>query len=363
MNPRPPLPTIDAAEYAAIEQRFAQLLGAPSLFVLQGEAMIPLEAVARSIGRPGSRALNIVTGPYGEAFGHWLTEQGVEVENLRVPFNRAVRIEEVEEAFGNGNHFDVVSVVHAEAATGATNPLEQIAALARSAGAISVVDAVASVGADPLAIEAWGLDITIVSAQKALGGPAGVTGVAISDAGWAAIAANPTAPRNSALSLLDWREQWLTSDHAALPSIPNHLETLALGETLDAVELEGLANVIARHAASRDAARRGVRALDLKVWVENDDEAAAVATTVTVPEGIAVSELVAAARASVISGRTPIVGPAPGSLSAQAMRIGHTGLRATVEDVLIAVEALGLGLQSLGIDCDLGEAAKATVAS
>ncbi len=65
--------------------------------------------------------------------------------------------------------FDVVSVVHSEAATGATNPLDEIAALARSKGAISVVDAVASVGAEPLEIEAWALDITVVSAQKALG--------------------------------------------------------------------------------------------------------------------------------------------------------------------------------------------------
>ena len=100
---------------------------------------------------------------------------------------------------------------------------------------ISVVDAVASVGAEPLEIEAWALDITVVSAQKALGGPAGVTGVAISDAGWAAISANPSAPRNSALSLLDWRQQWLATDHEFLPTIPNHLEMLALGETLDGV--------------------------------------------------------------------------------------------------------------------------------
>ncbi|HEY5010374.1 MAG TPA: hypothetical protein VIH73_04400, partial [Acidimicrobiales bacterium] len=63
---------MSAQRYAAIEDRFARFLQAPGLFLLQGEAMIPLEAVARSIGRPGSRALNIVTGPYGEGFGRWL---------------------------------------------------------------------------------------------------------------------------------------------------------------------------------------------------------------------------------------------------------------------------------------------------
>ncbi len=122
-----------------------------------------------------------------------------------------------------------------------------------------------------------------------------MTGVAISDAGWAAISANPSAPRNSALSLLDWRQQWLATDHEFLPTIPNHLEMLALGETLDGVGTEGLANVIARHGAARDACRRGIRALGLDLWVENDSDAAAVATTVTVPEGVAVKELVAAA--------------------------------------------------------------------
>jgi aspartate aminotransferase-like enzyme len=352
---------ISAHIYAEIEQRFAQLLETPGLFLLQGEAMIALEAVARGVGRPGSRALNIVTGPYGEAFGHWLTQQGVTVENLAVPFNRAVSVEEVQEALSGEEHFDVISVVHAEAATGAVNDLKGIAELARGVGALTVVDAVASVGAEPLEIEAWGLDVTVVSAQKALGGPAGVTGVAISEAGWSAIAANPTAPRNSVLSLLDWREQWLQSDRTTLPAIPNHLETKALDEAISRVSEEGLLNVIARHAAARDACRRGVRALGLAPWVEVDDEAAAVATTVTVPEHVSVDELVVAALASVNGGLSPVVSAAPGSLSKQALRLSHTGPRATIAEVLSAVAALGLGLTSLGVACDIGVATAAVL--
>jgi aspartate aminotransferase-like enzyme len=349
------LPTlVEARDYAAIEQRFAQLLHAPQLLLLQGEAMISLEAAARSIGRPGSRALNIVTGPYGQTFGHWLAQQDVEVENLTVPFNRAVSMEEVHEALSTGDRFDVVSVVHAEAATGVVNALAEIAALARRAGALTVVDAVASVGAETLEIEGWGLDVTVVSAQKALGGPAGVTGVAISEAGWAAIAANPVAPRDSVLSLLDWRERWLGSDRAILPTIPNHLETLALDGALSRVADEGLDRVIARHLTARDACRRGVRALGLAPWVHADDQAAAIATTIAVPEGISADELVFAALVAADGGLSPSIGVAPGPLRKQALRIGHTGPRATAADVLSALAALGLGLSSLGFDCDLG---------
>jgi aspartate aminotransferase-like enzyme len=352
---------ISPQRYAAIEQRFARLLSAPGLFLLQGEAMIALEAVARGVGRPGSRALNIVTGPYGQGFGNWLSQQGVMVENLVVPFDRAVAVDEVREALAGAEPFDVVSVVHAEAATGAVNNLERIAALARDTGALTVVDAVASVGADPLAIEGWGLDVAVVSAQKALGGPAGVTGVVISEAGWSTITANPNAPRNSMLSLLDWREFWLETDRTALPAIPNHLETSALDEALSRVEDEGLAHVIARHAAVRDACRRGVRALGLSLWVVNDDDAAAVATTVTVPEGIASVELVAAVMSAADGGLTPIISVAPGSLRQRALRISHTGPRATTSDVLAAVAALGLGLQSLGVTCNIGAATEAVL--
>jgi aspartate aminotransferase-like enzyme len=363
MNDTRVLPTIDAQRYSEIEERFAQLLGAPSLFLLQGEAMISLEAVARSIGRPESRALNIVTGPYGEDFGHLLEQLGVTVRTLAVPFNRAASLDEVREVLTKGNRFDFVCVVHAEAATGAVNDLADIAVLARAAGALTVVDAVASVGAEPLDIESWGLDVTVVSAQKALGGPAGVTGVAISDAAWSAMSSNPVAPRDSVLSLLDWRDRWLESDRTVLPTIPNHLETLALDEALSRVATEGLAQVIARHVAARDACRRGIRALGLAPWVESDEEAAAVATTVAVPDRVSSNELIVTARRALDDGLTPIVNVAPGALSARALRIGHTGPRATIADVLAAVASLGLGLRALGFPCDVGAATSAVLES
>jgi aspartate aminotransferase-like enzyme len=351
---------VDASTYASIERRFAKLLTTPDLFLLQGEAIVALEAVARGFGRPGSHALNIVTGPYGLVFGNWLERQGSKVENLTVPFNRAVSIVEVREALARES-FDVVSVVHAEAATGVVNRLEEIAAEVHRAGALIVVDAVASVGAESLGIDDWGLDATVVSAQKALGGPAGVTGVAISDAGWNAIAANSSAPRDSFLSLLDWRDQWLTGDRSVLPLIANHLETRALDTTIDAVEQEGLSNVIARHVAARDACRRGLRALGVAPWVQSDAEAAAVATTLAPPGNIAAQSLLDASRENAHGSLTSLVTLAPGPLSSEALRISHTGPRASITDVLSTIAALGLGLQSLGVKCDVGSALAAVL--
>ena len=84
MNTGEPYPTVLAAQYAEVEDRFASILGAPGLFVTQGEALVALEAVARGIGGPACHALNVVTGPYGAGFGRWLEQQGATVENLVV---------------------------------------------------------------------------------------------------------------------------------------------------------------------------------------------------------------------------------------------------------------------------------------
>jgi len=358
---------VGADEYRDIEERFAKLLGIPSMFVLQGEAILALEAVARGVGRPGVRVLNIVTGHYGEGFGRWLAEQGAQVEDLAVTFDRGMPAAtvraELDAAVHDGRPYGIVSLVHAEAATGAVNPLAEIVAAASAVGALTIVDAVASVGAEPVDVVGLGIDICVLSASKALAGPAGVAGVSISDAGWRAIESNPSAPRHSVLSLLDWRDQWLETDHVVLPVIPGHLETRALGLSVEAVASEGLDRVIARHRLARDNVRAGVRALGCELWVIDDAEAAAVATTVAVPKDIAPSQLVAAARAAGGGSLGHIVGVAPASLSTKAIRVVHTGARATTADAANAVAAIGLALKTLGVPSELEAGVAAALGS
>ena len=357
-QPREIVP-VGAEEYAEIADRFSRLLATERDFLLlQGEAVLALEAAARGLGRPGSRVLNLVTGPYGAALGDWFRQAGASVDELVVPFDSAVGAEAVVEALGSGGH-DLVSVVHAEAATGAVNPLAAIAAAARAAGALIFVDAVASVGAEPLEIDAWGLDLVVVSAQKALAGPTGASGVVVGPRAWQRLEDNPTAPRRSILSLLDWREAWLGSERRVLPLIPHHVETRLLGAALEAARREGIAAIIARHAAARDASRRGLRALGVEPWVADDRAAAAVATTVRLPANLSAPALLDALGRS---GIRSTLASAPGPLAPRALRIGHSGLRARPEEVIAALAALAFGLRAVGIETDVGSAIEAALA-
>ncbi|KPC81565.1 MULTISPECIES: pyridoxal-phosphate-dependent aminotransferase family protein [Streptomyces] len=350
------LAPLTAARFAAIERRVAALLATgQDVVIMQGEALLPLEGCIRGGARPGSTALNIVTGPYGQTFGNWLRDCGAEVVDLAVPFHSAVTAGQVERALSEHPEIDFVSLVHAEAATGNTNPVAEIGEVVRAHGALFMVDAVASVGAEPLLVDAWGVDLCVIGAQKAMGGPAGVSAVSVSPRAWERMAANPQAPRQSYLSLLDWKARWIDGGRRALPHAPAQLEMLALDACLERIETDGLDTVMARHASAAAAARAGATALGggLEPYVLDAADAAPVATTLRTPVGVDAAELVADALAADPS--LPLIAGG-GALSKEMIRVNHYGVDATRDAVLSSLAALGAALARAGRDTDVAAA-------
>ncbi|QLE73027.1 alanine--glyoxylate aminotransferase family protein [Streptomyces rectiverticillatus] len=342
------LAPLGAGHFARIEDKIAALMRTRETVVtMQGEALLPLEAAIRSAVRPGSTALNIITGPYGETFGGWLRSCGAEVVTVSAPFSGAVGADQVAEALRANPAIDFVSLVHAEAATGNTNPVAEIGEVVRAHGALLMLDAVASVAAEPLLTDEWGVDLCVIGGQKAMAGPAGVSVVSVSARAWERIAANEQAPRRSYLSLLDWKERWIDGGRTALPHAPAQLEMLALEQAADRIAEDGPEAVMARHRAAAAATRAGARALGggLSPYVVRDEDAAPVATTLRAPGGKDARDVVAAALAADAS--VPVQAAA-GPLAKEMIRVNHYGLDADREVVLASLAALGEGLRALG---------------
>ncbi|MFD8272558.1 pyridoxal-phosphate-dependent aminotransferase family protein [Streptomyces flaveolus] len=354
------LAPLSAARFAAIEDRVARLLGTrQDVLITQGEALLPLEGAIRGCAGPDTVALNVVTGPYGQTFGNWLRDCGATVHDLAVPFHTAVTADLVRQAFAEHPEIDFVSLVHAEAATGNTNPVAEIGEVVREHGALLYLDAVASVGAEPVLPDAWGVDLCVIGAQKAMGGPAGVSAVSVSERAWARMAANPGAPRRSYLSLLDWKERWIDGGRKALLHAPAQLEMLALEACVERIEAEGLDTVMARHASAAAATRAGALALGggLEPYVYEAREAAPVATTLRVPSELDASELVARALAS--DPALPLAAGG-GALAKEMVRVNHYGPDATRGAVQGCLAALGAALAEKGFTTD-PEAARRAV--
>ena len=352
-NPLLDSPPFPADGYGPLADRIGSLLKTKNdVLLVQGEAIIALEATATSLARPGLKAINVVTSPYGTLFGAWLRQGGASVSDVSAEPGLPVTVEAVEAAFRAQPDTAILAIVHAESASGILNPLPEIAARAKAHGAIIVVDAVASVGGHALDVDALGLDIVVIGAQKSLGGSAGLSALSVSPAAWTLIE-RPGGPQQSILSLLDLKHLWLDRGRPALPGMPSALEFHALAAALDRVETEGLSALIARHSQAGRASRAGVAALGLPLWVE-ERHASNLVTAVRLPEGIESHALLAA-----LAPFNTIIGPGVGPTANHLVRLNHTGPRARFDVVIADILALGHALQELGYRADLGAASAA----
>jgi pyridoxamine--pyruvate transaminase len=358
---RPILHHLDPA-FGAFYQQTAELLQRAfeteqSPVILQGEAVVALEAAAASLIGAQDVVLNLVSGMFGRGYGDWARRYAREVIEIEVPFNSAVPPASVAEAFARRPDITVVSVVHCETPSGTVNDLDAIAAVVAEHGALLIVDAVSSFGGMRCDFTAWQADLVVTAPQKCLGGPPGLSLVHVSDAAWAHMAANPAAPRGSVLSILDWRDAHLAN--RPFPFTPSVSDIYGLHACLEQYLREGAEAVRQRHRDAARAARAGAEALGLTLWAQEPAIRSDTVTAVQVPTGIDERAVRAHARAE--SG--VMLSGGQGDLAGQVFQIGHMGPSAYPLSPVIAVTALGRALRALGVKTDIGAGVEAAVAA
>jgi pyridoxamine--pyruvate transaminase len=338
------------------EAKVGQVFGTENEIVLmQGEAVLGLEAAARSLVRPGAHVLNLVSGVFGKGMGYWLKGFGAEVHELEVPYNEAIDPDDVAGFLDEHPDVELLCVVHSETPSGTFNDCSRIGPIARSRGVLTLVDCVSSLGGMPVEPDRWQLDVCVAGPQKCLGGPPGMSLIAVSPQAWAAIERNPAAPRASFLSLLDWRDQW--HGQGRFPYTPSVSDIHGVEAACDQVLEEGLAASIARHESAAKACRAGAVAMGLRLWPKTEEIAAPCVTAVAVPEPLdheVVRDHIRAHFGVMISS-----GQGAGNL----VRIGHMGPTASVLHPLVGLMALGKGLADLGAQVRVGAGIEAALAA
>src|SRR5436305_3455769 len=252
------------------EQKLAEIfLTGNDVLLMQGEAVLGLEAAARALVRPGTPVLNLVQGVFGKGMSYWLKDFGAELHELEVPYNDSIDPADVERYLDEHPEIEVVAVVHSETPSGTMHDLAEIGPLAKAHDALTLVDCVSSLGGIEFRTDDWQLDVCVAAAQKCLGGPPGISLMTVSAAAWEAIRANPAAPRASFLSMLDWKEQWLQG--GKFPFTPSVSDMHGIEAACDELLDEGLEASIARHDLSAHACRTGVKAMGLELWPRSEE--------------------------------------------------------------------------------------------
>ncbi len=337
------------------ERKVAQVLAtANEVILMQGEAVLGLEAAARALVRPGMPVLNLVSGVFGKGMGYWLKDFGAELHELEVAYNDAVDPADVARFLDEHPEIELLTVVHSETPSGTLHDVARIGPIAKAHGVLTLVDCVSSVGGIEFRPDEWQLDLCVAGPQKCLGGPPGMSLVSVSGDAWAAIERNPSAPRASFLSLLDWREQW--HGQGKFPFTPSVVDVHGVEAACDELLEEGLEASIARHDLAARACRAGVRAMGLELWPRSDEISAACVTAIAVPNGLTDEQVRAHARERygvMISG-----GQGAGNL----VRIGHMGPTARSLHPVVGLTAVGGTVADLGAPVSVGEGVEAALA-
>ena len=309
------------------------------------------ESSVANLLSPGEKVLAVSHGNFGTRWQKMAAAFGCDVVELTYDWGTAPRAEDVSRVLAESGA-KVALLVHSETSTGVVSDIRSLAAACNDAGAISVVDAISSLGAVPLESDAWGIDVVVTGSQKALMTPPGLAFASVSDRAFAKVE-EATLPR----FYWDWTRARAQQEKDNTPFTPATSTVVALNVALGLILEEGLESVFARHVSLGRACRAGARAMGLDLY-SPDDDTAAVLTGILTPAGIDAVEL----RLALRSRYGITIAGGHGDVIDRLFRIGHIGY-VDVFDITTVLGGIELQLVAMGAKLERGAASAAALAA
>ncbi|MBN3908451.1 MAG: alanine--glyoxylate aminotransferase family protein [Nostoc sp. NMS1] len=289
----------------------------------------------------GDRILVGSNGKFGERWVEVGQAYGLNVEEVKVewgkPLDPAVFAEKLQA--DTQKQIKAVIITHSETSTGVLNDLESINRHVKEHGeALIIVDAVTSLGAFNLPVDAWGLDIVASGSQKGYMIPPGLGFVSVSPKAWEAYK-TAKLPKY----YLDLGKYRKATAKNTTPFTPPVNLIVALHTTLRIMKEEGLESIFARHERLKNATRAAIQGLNLPLFAA--DSSASPAITAVAPQGIESDKI-----RSLMKKRFDIaLAGGQDHLSNKIFRIGHLGF-VSDRDILSCIASLEVTLRELGYE-------------
>lgn len=307
-----------------------------------------MESAVANLVSPGDRVVVVSAGAFGERWQKLNAAYGADVQVVGYEWGETPQAGDLAAKLDETGGAKVVFLTHSETSTGVVADLQALAAPARAADALVVVDAVSSLGAVPLEPDAWGIDVVASGSQKALMCPPGLGIATVSPAAWERLG---TSPR----FYYDWtrtRDGQAKRESAFTPAVSM---VKALNVALRLLLEEGLEAAFERHLRLGRACREGAKAMGLELFSPDEDRSAVV-TGILTPEGIDAQEL----RLTLRDRFGITVAGGHGDLKNRLFRIGHIGYY-DVFDITTALAAVELALADQGAEIERGAAVAAAL--
>lgn len=337
--------------------------------LIDGTARAAIEASLVSLVAPGDRVLVVNFGRFGLLLTEILSRIGAVIETVDAPWGETVPMEAIAAAIERTAP-KLVACVHGDTSTTMAQPLYGLGDLCRAAGALSYVDATATIGGMEIAADRWGVDIVTGGLQKCLGGPSGSAPITISDTAAEHIFARRHTEAGIRMAgLEDGAGPRIGSNYFDLAMIMDYWSEKRLNHHTEATSMlyaarecarimlgEGLEARYARHAAAGRAMTAGLRAMGLTVFGADATRMTNV-TGVHIPDGVDGEAI----RRMMREAFEIEIGTAFGPLAGRIWRIGAMGYNAMRHKVLLTLGALEACLLREGFALPPGKAVAAAM--
>jgi len=308
---------------------------------MSGTGSAGMETALVNLLETGDKAVIGVAGVFGERIVDIARRCGAECTVVAAPWGEALDPGRVAGAIRAVRNPKVVAVVHAETSTGVLQPLESIAAEARNAGALVVVDAVTSLGGVELQVDRLGLDVVYSGSQKCLSCPPGLAPITVSERA-AKVIRDRRSPVQSWYLDLSMIQRYWTQERFYHHTAPINM-IYGLHEALRIIVEEGLESSWQRHLANSEAFCAGLHAIGLHTLVSPANRLPSL-ISVKVPDGV--DE--AAVRRTLLTEFNIEIGGGLGELKGRIWRVGLMGHGSRERNVLLLLAALERALQKHG---------------
>ena len=308
------------------------------LFIVPGAASAALDMAIGSLLPSGQKIIVGQNGFFGDRLTEIAAAHALNVVPLPAPIGKPLDPGALRALCDEHPDARVVAIIHHETSTTVLNPLRELAAVARAAGRVVVVDAVSSLGGVDLPVDAWGIDVCVTAANKCLEGPAGLGFVSVSPRAWELVDSHTGVGHGWYLNLRTWRKyarEW--GGWHPTPVTVSSNTVLGILASLRAIVRVGMPAQVAKYARAGRVIRQGLSKMGFVPYVPELFAAPMVTAFHARPE-FTVSEF----SRWLLDERRMAISGGLGGLAGKIFRVGHLGKAASEEyltDFLSAVEA------------------------
>ncbi|MGK0188978.1 MAG: aspartate aminotransferase-like enzyme [Verrucomicrobiales bacterium] len=279
--------------------------------LLTGSGTAAMEASILNFLCPSDNALVINGGTFGKRWCDLCEVHSIPYEKEPVQLGEDVDLVRLESLLSSGRFSTLLINAH-ETSTGHLYDIQAVGSLARQHGVFLVVDAISSICADHFYMDAWNVDVAILSSQKALALPPGLSFVAMNERAIARL--ERSKPKTLYFNLRDYLDN---QRRGQLPYTPAIGLMLQLHQRLLDIQKETLQEVVEAHRLRASYFRTAIEHLEFNSLPVRPSNAMTALTCATMDASNVVTELQ--------NQYQMVVAPSGGVLKSKVIRIAHMG--------------------------------------